>query len=92
MIHLGRCVNSSRMVHLHTSRDYLNNEFPPRSPDLTPLDFYLWGVLKDTVYAMKPETLHELVLVISWLRERFGINFPSYFTKLRNLPSEAREI
>ena len=24
-------------------------EFPPRSPDLTPLDFYLWGSLKDYV-------------------------------------------
>ncbi|PSN52652.1 hypothetical protein C0J52_08821 [Blattella germanica] len=25
-------------------------EYPPRSPDLTPLDFYLWGTLKDVVY------------------------------------------
>jgi len=28
-------------------------EFPPRSPDLTPLDFYLWGTLKDVVYRKK---------------------------------------
>ncbi|KAJ4429885.1 hypothetical protein ANN_22089 [Periplaneta americana] len=35
-------------------------EFPPRSPDLTPPDFYLWGALKDTVYAIKPQTLEEL--------------------------------
>lgn len=26
-------------------------EWPPRSPDLTPLDFYLWGHLKAVVYA-----------------------------------------
>ena len=25
-------------------------EWPPRSPDLTPLDFYLWGHLKAMVY------------------------------------------
>ena len=35
-------------------------EFPPRSPDLTPLLFYLWGTLKNTVYAIKPQTLEEL--------------------------------
>ena len=32
-------------------------EFPPRSPDLTPLDFYLWGTLKDAVYHRKLATL-----------------------------------
>ena len=35
-------------------------EFPPRSPDLNPLDFYLWETLKNTVYATKPQTLEEL--------------------------------
>lgn len=35
-------------------------EYPPRSPDLTPLDFYLWGTLKDVVYRQKPRTLDEL--------------------------------
>ena len=33
-------------------------EFPPRSPDLTPL--YFWGTLKNMVYATKPQTLEEL--------------------------------
>jgi len=32
-------------------------QFPPRSPDLTPLDFYLWGTLKDVVYLRKLATL-----------------------------------
>lgn len=27
------------------------HEWPPRSPDLTPCDFYLWGVIRDLVYA-----------------------------------------
>ena len=32
-------------------------EYSPRSPDLTPLDFFLWGTLKNTVYATKSLTL-----------------------------------
>jgi len=24
--------------------------WPPRSPDLTPLDFFAWGFIKDVVY------------------------------------------
>jgi hypothetical protein len=35
-------------------------EYPPRSPGLTPLDFYLWGTLKDEVYRQKPATLNAL--------------------------------
>jgi hypothetical protein len=35
-------------------------EYPPRSPDLTPLDFYLWGTLKDEVYQQRPATLNAL--------------------------------
>jgi hypothetical protein len=29
-------------------------EWPPRSPDLTPLDFYLWGYAKSYVYENRP--------------------------------------
>jgi len=35
-------------------------EFPPCSPDLTPLDFYLSGTLKDVVYRKKPAMLGDL--------------------------------
>ena len=31
------------------SKDFLH-EWPPRSPDLTPCDFFLWGMVKDLVY------------------------------------------
>lgn len=34
--------------------------WPPRSPDLTVCDFYLWGNLKNKVYASNPHTLEEL--------------------------------
>ncbi|XP_016075224.1 PREDICTED: uncharacterized protein LOC107542427 [Miniopterus natalensis] len=39
-------------------------EYPPHSPDLTPLDFFLWGYLKDKVYATKPATVSELRVAI----------------------------
>lgn len=52
---------------------YLNNQFngrlvsrgaqrewPPRSPDLNPCDFFLWGYLKSKVYYPKPNNLQEL--------------------------------
>jgi hypothetical protein len=29
-------------------------EYPPRSPDVTPLDLYLWWFMKDIVYHRKP--------------------------------------
>ena len=32
--------------------------WPPRSSDLTPLDYYFWGAVKDKWYADKPETIH----------------------------------
>ena len=35
-------------------------EWPPRSPDLTPMDFFLWGYIKDIVYRKKLEKLEEL--------------------------------
>ena len=35
-------------------------EWPPRSPDLTPLDFFLWGYLKQKVFRTPPASLVEL--------------------------------
>lgn len=59
--------------YLQLVRDTLNNKFPngwigrgapiawpPRSPDLTPLDFFLWGYVKNIVYAEKIRDLPHL--------------------------------
>lgn len=35
-------------------------EWPPRSPDLSPPDFFLWGVMKDLVYSGNPQSLEDL--------------------------------
>ena len=58
-------------------RDYLNESFPnrwlgrggpvawpPRSPDLTPLHYYLWGHMKTLVYETKVDSraaLHDRI-------------------------------
>ena len=54
-------------------RDYLNEvfpqrwfgrrgsiEWPPRSPDLTPMGFFFEGIVKNKVYEKNPKTLNEL--------------------------------
>lgn len=54
-------------------REYLNEIFPnhwigragplpwpARSPDLTPLDYFLWGHLKSVVYNNRPRTIEQL--------------------------------
>ena len=35
-------------------------EWAPHSPDLNPLDFWLWGAAKDEVYKARPRTLEAL--------------------------------
>jgi hypothetical protein len=35
-------------------------KWPARSPDLSPLDFYLWGFLKQSVYHERSHTIDEL--------------------------------
>ena len=35
-------------------------EWPPRSPDLTPCDFFLWGYLKGKVFTTPPNDLNDL--------------------------------
>lgn len=69
LMHDGAPPHFSRAV-----RDYLNHAFPDRwigrggpfrwparSPDLTPLDFFLWGHLKQLVYNTPVNTREELL-------------------------------
>lgn len=35
-------------------------EWPARSPDFSPLDFFLWGHIKSKIYATEPASLEEL--------------------------------
>ena len=40
-------------------------EWPARSPDLTPMDFFFWGVLRDRVYTHKIKDRDHLREVIT---------------------------
>ncbi|KZC04632.1 hypothetical protein WN55_00707, partial [Dufourea novaeangliae] len=59
--------------YAHVARQVLDRQFPnrwigrggeflwpPRSRDLTPLDYFLWGILKDTMYPEPTTTLENM--------------------------------
>ena len=64
----------------HTSRmsmEWLENRFPgrllsnksefiwpPRSPDLNPLDFFLWGYMKEEIHRAQPGSITEVKQLI----------------------------
>lgn len=56
-------------------------EWPARSPDLTPLDFYLWGYLKTKVYVIKPRNIEELETRI---RQEIRLIPPRVLSSLQN--------
>ncbi|KYN35890.1 hypothetical protein ALC56_09681 [Trachymyrmex septentrionalis] len=47
-------------AHFHLDGFVNRQNRPPRSCDLTPLDFFLWGYLKSQVYVNKPTTTRAL--------------------------------
>ena len=56
--------------------------WPPRSPDLNPCDFYLWGYLKSRVYNPLLNTLDELKINIE--REIKILKILNVYTILSN--------
>lgn len=64
-------------------------EWAPRSPDLTPADFFLWGFLKDRVYSRQPETLAQLRQFIQ--EEAEAITVETCQTVCRSVQSRCRE-
>ena len=48
--HFGHRLVSNKTTHI----------WSPHSPDLSPLDFFLWGYCKDHVYTNKPATIPQL--------------------------------
>uniref|UniRef100_A0A1B6HYH3 DUF4817 domain-containing protein n=1 Tax=Homalodisca liturata TaxID=320908 RepID=A0A1B6HYH3_9HEMI len=62
-------------------------EWPPRSPDLSPIDYFLWGHLKSNVYRRKPHNLEDLrnriieeIALIT--EEMLGNSVESFYTRL----------
>jgi len=56
--------------------------WPPRSPDLTPLEFFLWGYMKNIIYTRPIETETELRLRIMEATETI-CNIPGVFERIR---------
>ena len=57
--------------------------WPPRSPDLTPADFFLWGLLKGKVYKNTPRTIEQLKDAIC--QEIQAVNVDTFGKVFQNL-------
>ncbi|GFU06773.1 uncharacterized protein TNCV_4353371 [Trichonephila clavipes] len=61
--HITRCVKDV-LKHHFTEERVISHQFlhlrPPRSPDLNPCDFWLWGHLRQLVSCDQPRTLPDL--------------------------------
>ncbi|GFW01098.1 uncharacterized protein TNCV_1763361 [Trichonephila clavipes] len=61
--HITRCIKHV-LKHHFTEERVISRQFlhlrPPRSPDLNPCDFWLWGHLRQLVSCDQPRTLPDL--------------------------------
>ena len=48
--------------------------WPPHSPDLSPVDFYLWGFVKDKVYKEPPKDLDQLQSAIKKVNREISVD------------------
>uniref|UniRef100_H3AR58 Tc1-like transposase DDE domain-containing protein n=1 Tax=Latimeria chalumnae TaxID=7897 RepID=H3AR58_LATCH len=59
--------------------------WPPRSPDLSPLDYFLWGYVKTVVYLSKPQSLDELrARIMNAIHEITQQQLENVFNELEN--------
>lgn len=61
--HIYKIFTPDRVVS--RGQSCIDPSWPPRSPDLTVCDYFLWGTLKNKVYQNNPHTLKELQQNIS---------------------------
>jgi hypothetical protein len=67
----GSAHQTVHVLHLRAYRIHVMHEliskglWPPRSPDLSPPEFFLWGHLKGHVYESNPHTMDDLKTNIS---------------------------
>jgi len=54
----------SLSTHIQGGAKRTNVPWPPRSPDLSACDFFVWGYLKSKVYVRKPRTVDDLKVSI----------------------------
>lgn len=64
--------------------------WPARSPDLTPMDYFLWGWMKSQIYTTKPATREELLQRIMHVAESIKNNPAVIRAATNSLISRAR--
>ncbi|GBM43352.1 hypothetical protein AVEN_166096-1 [Araneus ventricosus] len=61
--HIDHRIKKLLRQHLTDARvisRHFPTAWPPRSPDITPCDFWLWNFLKDNIYRKRPASLPDL--------------------------------
>ncbi|GFX07253.1 transposable element Tc3 transposase [Trichonephila clavipes] len=93
------CHTARATIHLlkDTFGDRLISRFgpvhwPPRSCDLTPLNYFLWGYFKSLVYADKPQTLDHLEDNISRFIADIRLMLSSKESMLENVGKSHRKL
>jgi hypothetical protein len=56
---------SMALLDVFVDRTISKTISPPRSPDLSPPDFFIWGTMKNSVYSNNPHTTDELKMAIT---------------------------
>jgi hypothetical protein len=59
------------------------NLWPPISPDLTPTDFFLWGLLKGRVHSKKPRTIALKDAIRRKVAAMTDVTLPDVFASLQ---------
>ena len=67
---LENTFTSARIVSRHFPFSW-----PPRSPDLTPMDFFFWGYLKNKVYSHTIDNMDELKEAITYTAQHIPRDF-----------------
>lgn len=88
--HDGCPVHFQRDVRQHLDQEYPGRwigrggpvAWPPRSPDLTPLDFYLWGTMEDMVFATPVPSEESLIARVAMAGEAIRQD-PGVFARIR---------
>jgi hypothetical protein len=56
---------SMALLYVFADRIVSKTIWPPRSPDFSPPDFFLWSVMKNSVYSNIPHTIDDLKMAIT---------------------------
>ena len=68
----------------------LNTAWPPRSPDLTPMDYFLWGYIKNKIYVKNYESIVELKTAISAAFE--DVSSEMVFSTMKNFEKRLQKV